>query len=126
MTRTTRWTCGPGCCRYGRSSATRSPIHCSATASCTPDAGAFTQSVLAGLMVKVMNDRLVWIDCEMTGLDLRRDALIEIATLVTDAELNILDDGVDLVIKPPEEAVAQMSEIVREMHTRSGLLKALP
>jgi oligoribonuclease len=77
-------------------------------------------------MVKVMNDRLVWIDCEMTGLDLRHDALIEIATLVTDAELNILDDGVDLVIKPPEEAVDQMSEVVREMHTTSGLLKALP
>ena len=76
-------------------------------------------------MVKVMNDRLVWIDCEMTGLDLRHDALIEIAALVTDGELNILDDGVDLVIKPPEEAVRQMSEVVREMHTTSGLLDEL-
>lgn len=75
--------------------------------------------------MKVMNDRLVWIDCEMTGLDLRHDALIEIAALVTDGELNILDDGVDLVIKPPEEAVRQMSEVVREMHTTSGLLDEL-
>ncbi|MEV5750349.1 oligoribonuclease [Actinoallomurus sp. NPDC052308] len=73
-----------------------------------------------------MNDRLVWIDCEMTGLDLRRDALIEIAALVTDSELNILDAGIDLVIKPPQEAVAQMSKVVRDMHTTSGLLDVLP
>ncbi|WP_460339288.1 oligoribonuclease [Actinoallomurus acanthiterrae] len=73
-----------------------------------------------------MNDRLVWIDCEMTGLDLRRDALIEIAALVTDSELNILDAGIDLVIKPPQEAVEQMSQVVRDMHTTSGLLDALP
>jgi oligoribonuclease len=77
-------------------------------------------------MVKVMNDRLVWIDCEMTGLDLQRDALIEIAVLVTDGELNILDEGLDVVIKPPEEAVRQMSAVVRDMHTTSGLLKELP
>ncbi|MBC6468825.1 oligoribonuclease [Actinomadura alba] len=73
-----------------------------------------------------MNDLLVWIDCEMTGLDLRNDALIEIAALVTDGELNILDEGIDLVIKPPEESIAQMSKVVRDMHTASGLLKALP
>ncbi len=72
-----------------------------------------------------MNDRLVWIDCEMTGLDLTRDALIEIACLVTDGELNILDDGVDVIIKPPPEAVDQMSDVVREMHTKSGLLTGL-
>ena len=72
-----------------------------------------------------MNDRLVWIDCEMTGLDLALDALIEIACLVTDGELNILDDGVDVIIKPPPEAVDQMSDVVREMHTRSGLLAGL-
>ncbi|MCW2946066.1 MAG: Exonuclease RNase and polymerase [Actinoallomurus sp.] len=76
--------------------------------------------------MKVMNDRLVWIDCEMTGLDLQRDALIEIAALVTDAELNILDEGVDLVIKPPDETIRQMSKVVRDMHTTSGLLKELP
>ena len=57
-----------------------------------------------------VNDRLVWIDCEMTGLDIERDALIEIACLVTDAELNLLDEGVDLIIKPPAEALAVMPE----------------
>jgi oligoribonuclease len=69
-----------------------------------------------------MADRLVWIDCEMTGLDLARDALVEIACIVTDSELNILDDGIDLVIKPPAEALDTMPEVVREMHTASGLL----
>ncbi|REE95818.1 oligoribonuclease [Thermomonospora umbrina] len=73
-----------------------------------------------------MNDLLVWADLEMTGLDLRADAMIEIAVLVTDSELNILDRGVDVVIKPPEEAVAQMTKVVRDMHTASGLLEALP
>jgi oligoribonuclease len=73
-----------------------------------------------------MNDRLVWIDCEMTGLDLRRDALVEVAALVTDSELTVLGDGIDLVIRPPEEALAQMDEVVRAMHTASGLLEELP
>jgi oligoribonuclease len=72
-----------------------------------------------------MNDRLVWIDCEMTGLDIARDAMIEIACVVTDAELNILDSGIDLIIKPPAEALDQMSDVVREMHTTSGLLADL-
>ena len=73
-----------------------------------------------------MNERLVWIDCEMTGLDLRDDALIEIAALVTDSELNILDEGVDVIIKPPPESITQMTKVVRDMHTTSGLLEALP
>ncbi len=73
-----------------------------------------------------VNDRLVWIDCEMTGLDIERDALIEIACLVTDGELTLLDEGVDVIIKPPAEALAGMPEIVREMHTSSGLLAELP
>jgi oligoribonuclease len=72
-----------------------------------------------------MNDRLVWIDCEMTGLDLEQDALIEIACLVTDGELNVLDEGVDVIIKPPPEAVDEMSQVVRDMHTTSGLLNEL-
>jgi oligoribonuclease len=72
-----------------------------------------------------MNDRMVWIDCEMTGLDLRQDALIEVAALVTDSELNVLGDGIDVVIKPPPGAVDQMAEIVRDMHTASGLLEEL-
>ncbi len=73
-----------------------------------------------------MADRLVWIDCEMTGLDLTRDALIEIACLVTDRDLVVLDEGLDLIIKPPAEALDQMEDVVREMHTASGLLAELP
>ena len=73
-----------------------------------------------------VNDRLVWIDCEMTGLDIERDALVEIACLVTDAELNLFDEGVDVIIKPPAEALVSMPEVVREMHTTSGLLDELP
>jgi len=70
-------------------------------------------------------DRIVWIDCEMTGLDVVNDALIEVAVLITDSELEVLDPGLDLVIKPPEGALAQMPDIVREMHTSSGLLTEL-
>jgi oligoribonuclease len=71
------------------------------------------------------NDRLVWVDCEMTGLDLTRDALIEVAVIVTDAELTPLGEGVDLVIRPPDQALATMPDVVREMHTTSGLLEQL-
>jgi oligoribonuclease len=73
-----------------------------------------------------MTDRLVWIDCEMTGLDLTRDALVEIACIVTDGELNEADGGIDVIIKPPAEALDSMPEVVREMHTSSGLLAELP
>jgi oligoribonuclease len=73
----------------------------------------------------VMTERLVWIDCEMTGLDLGRDALVEVAALVTDSELAVLGDGVDVVIRPPDEAIEQMPDVVREMHTASGLLDVL-
>ena len=73
-----------------------------------------------------MTDRLVWIDCEMTGLDLEHDALIEISCVVTDGDLTLLDDGVDVIIKPPAEALDQMSDVVRDMHTTSGLLADLP
>jgi len=71
------------------------------------------------------NDRLVWIDCEMTGLDLVNDALVEVAALVTDTELNVLGDGIDVVIRPPQEALDQMLDVVRTMHTTSGLLDEL-
>ena len=67
----------------------------------------------------------MWIDCEMTGLSLEHDALIEVAALVTDYELNVLGDGVDLVIKPPAAALEQMNEVVTRMHTSSGLLEEL-
>ncbi|MEY9210691.1 oligoribonuclease [Thermobifida halotolerans] len=72
-----------------------------------------------------MNDSLVWIDCEMTGLDLKKDALIEVACLITDGELNQLDEGIDVVIKPPQAALDQMGEFVTRMHTTSGLLAEL-
>ncbi|CAM3346810.1 oligoribonuclease [Streptomyces albus] len=68
---------------------------------------------------------MVWIDCEMTGLSLSDDALIEVAALVTDSELNVLGDGVDIVIRPPASALEAMPEVVREMHTTSGLLAEL-
>jgi oligoribonuclease len=72
------------------------------------------------------NDRIVWIDCEMTGLDLSRDTLVEVAAVVTDSELNVLGDGVDVVVTPPVEALEQMDPFVRDMHTTSGLLEELP
>ena len=72
-----------------------------------------------------MNDRMVWIDCEMTGLSLAHDALIEVAALVTDSELNVLGEGVDVVIRPPAEALDTMPDVVRSMHTSSGLLEEL-
>jgi oligoribonuclease len=72
-----------------------------------------------------VNDRLVWIDCEMTGLDIGADALIEVAALVTDFELNVLGDGVDVLVKPPAEAIERMDDFVRTMHTTSGLLEEL-
>jgi oligoribonuclease len=70
-----------------------------------------------------VSELLVWIDCEMTGLDLGRDALIEVAALVTDPELNVLGDGVDIVIKAPDELLNGMVEVVRKMHSKSGLTK---
>ena len=73
-----------------------------------------------------VNDRIVWIDCEMTGLSLERDALVEVAVLVTDAHLNVLGDGVDVVIKPPEGSLDDMDDVVVDMHTSSGLLAEIP
>lgn len=70
-----------------------------------------------------MRDELVWIDCEMTGLDLGSDRLIEIAALVTDAELNILGEGVDVVIHTDDAALDNMVEVVAQMHKRSGLIE---
>lgn len=72
-----------------------------------------------------MNDRLVWIDCEMTGLDLAKDALIEIAALVTDGELQVLGEGIDVVIHTDDATLDSMPEVVRDMHARSGLTEAV-
>ncbi|MFE9202100.1 oligoribonuclease [Micromonospora sp. NPDC007230] len=71
-----------------------------------------------------MADLLVWIDCEMTGLDLGRDALIEVAALVTDRDLNVLGEGVDVVIHADDAALDGMPEIVQTMHAKSGLTEA--
>ena len=71
------------------------------------------------------NGHLVWVDCEMTGLDLVHDALIELAVLVTDDDLNVLGEGVDVVIRPPDAALAQMDDFVRTMHTTSKLIEEL-
>ncbi len=75
-----------------------------------------------GLTVSAARDELVWIDCEMTGLNLGSDKLIEIAALVTDADLNILGDGVDVVIHADDAALSSMIDVVTQMHARSGLI----
>jgi len=72
------------------------------------------------------SDRLVWIDCEMTGLDLEVDELVEIAVVITDFELNVLDPGLSIVIKPDASALENMGEFVRQMHTTSGLIEEIP
>ncbi len=69
----------------------------------------------------LVTDRLVWIDCEMTGLDLHTDLLIEVAALVTDSELNVLGSGIDIVIGATAVQLERMPEVVREMHAGSGL-----
>jgi oligoribonuclease len=71
-------------------------------------------------------DRLVWIDCEMTGLDLDVDELVEIAVVITDYDLNPVDDGLSIVIKPDASALESMGEFVRTMHTQSGLIEEIP
>lgn len=72
-----------------------------------------------------MADLLVWIDCEMTGLDLGKDKLIEVAALVTDPDLKVLGEGIDLVIHADDASLDAMPEIVREMHAKSGLTEAV-
>ena len=69
---------------------------------------------------------LIWIDCEMTGLSLEKDVLVEIAVLVTDSELNVIGEGVDVVIKATPDQLAQMNEYVQSMHTSSGLITEIP
>jgi oligoribonuclease len=69
---------------------------------------------------------LIWIDCEMTGLSLESDVLVEIAVLVTDSELNLIGEGIDLVIKASPEQLAGMNEFVTQMHTSSGLITQIP
>ena len=75
--------------------------------------------------VQAKYDRIVWIDCEMTGLDPQKHVIVEIAALVTDAELNILGDGVDVVVHASEIDLAQMDDVVTEMHNSSGLTEEI-
>jgi len=72
------------------------------------------------------SDRLVWIDCEMTGLDPDKDELVEIAVVITDSNLKPVDEGIDIVIKASDEAIAGMGEFVTNMHTTSGLIDEIP
>ena len=72
------------------------------------------------------NDRLVWIDCEMTGLDLAIDELVEIAVVITDFELRPVDPGFQIVIRPSDAALSNMNEFVTKMHEKSGLITEIP
>lgn len=71
------------------------------------------------------DDRLVWLDLEMTGLDIRRHVIVEIAALVTNSELEPLDEGIDVIVHQPATALAEMDDYVQAMHTRSGLIPAI-
>ena len=66
--------------------------------------------------------RLIWVDCEMTGLDVEHDELCEVSVVPTDFNFNVLDDGFDIIIKPSDAAVNHMNDFVRNMHTSSGLV----
>ncbi len=72
------------------------------------------------------SDRLVWIDCEMTGLDPGRDEIVEIACIVTESDLTEIDAGITIVVKPSDEPLAEMDDVVVRMHTESGLLEEIP
>jgi oligoribonuclease len=70
-----------------------------------------------------ISENLVWIDCEMTGLNPEVDCLVEIAVVITNSELELLDEGIDIIIKPTADGLANMNDFVREMHTSSGLIQ---
>jgi oligoribonuclease len=76
--------------------------------------------------VRSDDDHLVWLDLEMTGLDVERDTIVEIACIVTDSQLNALDEGIDIVVHQDADALAHMDDFVRRMHTKSGLLPLIP
>ena len=89
----------------------------------TNETGAFDENAWAANRPQ---ERLVWIDCEMTGLDVERDVLVEIAVIVTEADLTPLDDGIDVIIRATPEQLASMDPFVVNMHTESGLLPLIP
>jgi oligoribonuclease len=70
-----------------------------------------------------ISEHLVWIDCEMTGLNPEVDCLVEVAVVITNSELEVLDSGLDVVIKPTDAGLASMNDFVRDMHTKSGLIE---
>lgn len=70
-----------------------------------------------------ISENLVWIDCEMTGLNPEVDCLVEVAVVITNSELEVLDSGLDVVIKPTDAGLASMNDFVRDMHTKSGLIE---
>jgi oligoribonuclease len=99
------------------------PLQPSSPSSCRGQVTAVNGSVNAVAEAEgSADDRLVWIDLEMTGLDLERHRIVELAVLVTDAQLELLDDGLDLVVHQPPDVLAEMDDVVRKMHTKSGLL----
>jgi len=73
-----------------------------------------------------MTEYIVWVDCEMTGLDIEKDEICEIAVIVTDGDLKPVDDGLQVVVRPSDQAMANMGEFVSKMHTESGLLSEIP
>lgn len=77
------------------------------------------------LDIPAKDNRIVWVDLEMTGLDPQRHVIVEVAALVTDAELNILDEGIDIIVHAAEDELAQMDDFVTDMHTTNGLLDAI-
>lgn len=90
-----------------------------------PPDGAPIRRLKMGAVTKKLKDPLVWMDCEMTGLDVVEDALVEVAVVITDADLTIVDPGIDILITPPQSALDHMNDFVRNMHTTSGLLDDL-
>ena len=107
----------PGPARWAATAASAE----AAAAVCPPLPGTLAAAATPAPSRDGVTDRLVWIDCEMTGLELGHDLLIEIAVVVTDSELNILGDGLDLVIGATAEQLAGMLDVVRDMHAASGL-----
>src|ERR1700736_5592212 len=96
---------------------------CSSSPDTTGRNPQWSPRMLLRLLLSAVREELVWIDCEMTGLDLGKDRLIEIAALVTDGDLNVLGEGVDVVIHTDDETLSGMIDVVTQMHTRSGLIE---
>ena len=84
------------------------------------------EGVVVPVARRINGDVLAWIDLEMTGLDVERDVIVEIACVVTDSDLTLLDDGVQIVVHQDDATLARMDDFVRNMHTKSGLITEIP